>query len=233
MIDNIDKENNKTSITNLSQLPVFPPSNLYKATPVTSERSFTSVVLAKADSGASQHYLCPKDAKVLTNLHSTFPGPIVHLPDNSTIQATHKGGLPLKHGTALPPAATKTHVFPQLQSSSLVSIGQLCDDNCIAILDKQEINVYKNKQLIFKGHRNPSDGLWDIPLHPSRPIAACLPASSPAPFQPVANAISCRNKTCTELAQYHHATAGSPPIETFFAAITKGNFLTWPGIELL
>ena len=149
------------------------------------------------------------------------------------IQANKKGALPITNGTALSQAAIETHVFPQLQSPSLVSIGQLCDDNCVAILDKKEMNVYKNKQLIVKGHQNPSDGLWDIPLHPSCPVAACPPISSPAPFQPVSNAIFHRNKTHTELAQYHHTTAGSLPIETFFTAISKSNFFSWPGIKLL
>ena len=93
--------------------------------------------------------------------------------------------------------------------------------------------MYKNKELIIKSHRNPTDGLWDIILKLSVSQAACSHTSSPALSKPSANTIFHRNKTRMELAQCHHATAGSPPLETFFTAITKGNFQTWPGVDLI
>ena len=44
-----------------------------------------------------------------------------------------KGGhLPLK----LTPAATETNVFSAFQNASLISVGQICDDECQAILNK-------------------------------------------------------------------------------------------------
>ena len=42
------------------------------------------------------------------------------------------GHLPL----ALPPAATETPVFSVLKNESLISVGQLCDDVCQAIFNK-------------------------------------------------------------------------------------------------
>ena len=147
LIDNYDKEHKNTSITDLSQIPLVPPTKHYKATLVVPSRSFASVVIPKADSGASRHYFCPNDAKVLHNLCSTNTGPIVHLSNNSTIQATQKGNLSLQNISTLSTAATETHVFPKLQSSSLISIGQLCDDNCMAILDKIRSMCTKTKTL--------------------------------------------------------------------------------------
>ena len=40
----------------------------------------------------------------------------------------------------------------------------MCDDECKILLDKKELNVCKNNAIVLKGYRNPSDGLWDIPI---------------------------------------------------------------------
>ena len=60
--------------------------------------------------------------------------------------------------------AKQALVLPHLKSSSLISLGQLCDDNCNISLDKKDMLVYKDKKLIMRGYRNKSDGLWDIPI---------------------------------------------------------------------
>ena len=66
----------------------------------------------------------------------------VILLENSTIDPEQLGCLHL----ALPPAATETHVFSELQNSSWISVGQICDDDCQAIFNKNSIQVYdKNK----------------------------------------------------------------------------------------
>ena len=45
-----------------------------------------------------------------------------------------------------------------------------------------------------------------------------------------ANIIIRKDKTKMELAQWLHASCGSPKPSTFCTAIEKGNFLTWPGL---
>ena len=110
------------------------------------------------------------------------------------------------------------YIHPSLQSASLISIGQLCDDGCTAIFDKTKLEVKKNNRIIIKGQRNYDDGLWDISLG----------------TQPKTNnidAIVKKNTTKNKLANYLHACAGSPSITTFHKAINKGFFVTWPGIE--
>ena len=73
---------------------------------------------------------------------------------------------------ALPPAAIETHVFSALQKSSLISVGRLCDNYCQDIFNKKSLQVLdKNKNIILRGKRNISDGLWDILLTPARPQA--------------------------------------------------------------
>ena len=43
-----------------------------------------------------------------------------------------------------------------------MSIGQLCDDNCIVIFTKNNTYITKHGKLIKKGYRNQKDGLWDL-----------------------------------------------------------------------
>ena len=66
--------------------------------------------------------------------------------------------------TLLSNIATKSIVLSQLSNSSLVSLGQLCDDYCSTTLNKKHLNAYKNIKLIMKGLRKNKDGLWDTPV---------------------------------------------------------------------
>ena len=56
-------------------------------------------------------------------------------------------------------------ILPQLKSASLISIGQLCDDNCDVHLNKTKLVAIKNDKVILEGTGNYVDGLWDIPVH--------------------------------------------------------------------
>ena len=55
-------------------------------------------------------------------------------------------------------------VLPGLKSSSFLSLGQLCDDNCNILLTKHHLHTIKNGKEILRGYRNYQDGLWDVPL---------------------------------------------------------------------
>ena len=68
-------------------------------------------------------------------------------------------------------------IFPELQSESLVSIGQVCDNGCIALFDDKVLKVYRNDtviqeflstikgdNLVLEGNRNNRDGLYDAPF---------------------------------------------------------------------
>ena len=59
-------------------------------------------------------------------------GPRVRLPENITMVPEQVSQLPL----ALPPTATETHVFLAFKNASLISVGQICNDDCQAILTK-------------------------------------------------------------------------------------------------
>jgi hypothetical protein len=103
-----------------------------------------------------------EDQSVLTDLRATNNGPTVTLPDDTSIPASHSGQLPLH--ASLSACAQKAHIFCGITNSSLISLGQLCDDYCVAVLDKQQLKVFQDNTCILTNTRNLTDGLWDIPL---------------------------------------------------------------------
>jgi hypothetical protein len=185
-----------------------------------------NTIFAKADSGASSHYLMPQDQASLMNLRPTPFGPTVMLPDSTNIQATHSGQLPLHHSFSM--KAKTAHVLDGITNASLISIGQLCDDDCVAVLDKRVIKVFKDQQCVLQGYRNPTDGLWDIAL----PAPSAQPTPVASPSQQI-NAIIRKDLSKTQLVQYLHGCCGSPVLSTWNKAIKNGNFITWPGIDSL
>ena len=128
---------------------------------------------------------------------------------------TKTGRIPLSG--SLGTHAKKAHIFDGIHCASLISLGQLCDYDYIAILDKNKINILKYSKLILKGHRNNPDALWEISI--SRPLIY------------IAHSIITRYRGKTELIQYLHGWCFSPTPRTFMKAIKNGNFLTCPGLK--
>ena len=79
------------------------------------------VVAMDFDSGASGTYIRKEGAHCLHNLHPT-KGPTVILPDHTKIHSNSTGVLPIH---TLSPTGAKAHVFNELRSASLLSVGQL------------------------------------------------------------------------------------------------------------
>ena len=84
------------------------------------------------------------------------------MPNNETISSTEKGELPL--AKSLTKQARLANILPKLGSASLISLGQLCDDDCNVLLTKKTLLVIKNKEIVLQGIRNKCDGFWDIPV---------------------------------------------------------------------
>ena len=118
-------------------------------------------VTAKGDSAASAHYWREEDIACLTEIQ-TAPGPAVTLPNNTTIRATKQGNIPIN--ATLSSRAKNVVILPSLKSASLISLGQLCDDNCKVLLDKHKLYAVKKNTLVLQGDRNKDDGLWDIKI---------------------------------------------------------------------
>ena len=126
-----------------------------------STSGIVSSILAKADSGATSHYIRMTDADCLKNT-KPYIGPAVLLPDAGSIKPSKMGQLSLS--SKLSKQAQTATALPELKSSSLISLGQLCDDNCIVLLDKKNMYAIKEDEVLLQGKRNLPDGLWDIPI---------------------------------------------------------------------
>jgi hypothetical protein len=192
-----------------------------------------------------------KDQSALTDLRTTNCGPIVTLPDSTSIPASHSGQLPLH--ASLSSRAQKAHVLRGITNLSLISLGQLCDDDCIAVLDKNHLQVFRDNTCILTGTRNLTDGLWDIPLSSTsatdsvtekhqvnaiiRQINTVICADQPKSPLLVTNqnqvntiihqinAILRKDQSKSTLIQYLYACCGSPVVSTWKQAIKNGNFI--------
>ena len=92
----------------------------------------------KADSGASKTYLQEKHCKYLLDQKCLEHGPETTLPDNSKIRASVQGTLP-----SCPELLHSVLVYPTLHNESLLLVGQLCDEGCIPVFDKNTLSVIK------------------------------------------------------------------------------------------
>ena len=145
------------------------------------------------------------------------------LPNGEDLQATAVGYIPINNQLSL--QAQQTYIFPELTNSSLLSIGQLCDNGCQALFDTNKLYIIKNNKVILQGYRNYRDGLWDIRF------TAKIPQTSTKSF--VANAIVRKDKSESDLANFYHASLFSPTIVTLQTAVAKNHFATWPGLNKL
>ena len=156
----------------------------------------TTTCIAKADSGATNHYFRLNDSFILEHISPTN-GPQIRLPNNMSLTASKSGLLPVKH---LTPQARRAHIIPGLESASLLSMGQLCDDGCEVRLRKSDMEVRKGEQTILHGVRNHTDGLWDIHLTND---------TNPNPLKHKANIIV-TTKAISDLIAYYHGCIFSP-----------------------
>ena len=134
-------------------------SHLHTLNP--SKLSRQKIIVAKGDSGASSHFIQEDGQQCLSNIENC-DGPTIQLPDASTLKVTKEGTLPFSN--LLTKQGKTATIVPGLQSSSLISIPQLCDDGCNVLLDNKKLYAVKNNKLILTGTRNKHDRLWDIPL---------------------------------------------------------------------
>ena len=150
----------------------------------------------------------------MKNLQPTVTTSAVKLPNDTTIQATKQGHLPMHQ--SINKAVTITKILPGITNASLLSIGQLCDNNCLAIFHKKWLKIFKGNKLVLQGVRNLYDGLWDVTfgqkLKPKRKVK-----------DESLNVIIHKKKTNFQLAKFYHGALCSPVLATLQQAI-KNNF---------
>ena len=134
----------------------------------------------------------------------------------------------IKLSSSLSPTAQKVIIFDNIQTGSLISLGQLCDDDCIGIFSRFHVKIMKDNKVIIEGRRT-DNGLWSIPLAPSNPPSNIPP---PANTAHQASAIIRQDTTKKDLAQYYAASLFNPRPSTMRFAIRNNFLTTWPGLTI-
>jgi hypothetical protein len=99
-----------------------------------------------------------------TNVSPTTDGPSVQVANGQNIETTKRATVPL--AKELSDQAKVGHIFTGLTSGSLLSIGQLCEDDCVALFSKYDVKMHKDGQVMIVGERDPTNGLWTTPIAP-------------------------------------------------------------------
>ena len=116
--------------------------------------------------------------------------------------------------------ASEADILPTLKHS-LLSVGQLCDDDCTAIFSKDMCTIYnKQNEPVITGFHNHSTGLYEqsIPRNNTKTIHQAnviLPTTN-----------------LQEHIKYLHQCAFSPTPRTWIQAVKKDHFKTWPGVTV-
>ena len=98
---------------------------------------------ALLDSTATHHYLEPEALPHCTNIHAAH-GPKVTVANGGTISPILQATIPI--APLLSKRVKHAYVFNDLKTSSLISLGRLCDDECVAIFSRYNINVVKTEK---------------------------------------------------------------------------------------
>ena len=164
------------------------------------------------DTGSSGHFFALRTP--LQNIKPSQRPIQVELPDHRHMESTHEGDLPIP---TLPPKARKAYLFPALQDTSLISIGQLCDAGCQAIFNATQVQIIHLAKVILEGYRDKTTrGLWYLDL--------------PSPH--TANAAVNQSSKPEDLINFAHAALFSPANSTLLSALTKGFLPPFPGLDV-
>lgn len=189
-----------------------------------------------ADSGSSGHFCTPSAA--VTNIRPTRVSIPVTLPDGSVIHSSHEADLNVP---ALPIEARRAHIFPNL-TSTLISIGTLCDSGCSATFTATKVTIACNNIEVMTGERDRSNGLWNLDIDPPKvPVAtvmtppteaASLRATHPTEStSPTTQANSATiSATPAELVAFAHAALFSPALSTLCTALESNYIQGFPGL---
>ena len=144
------------------------------------------------------------------------------LPNGNSMTSTHTKILNIP---SLPISARTQHMFPEMNTTGLLSIGQLCDHDCTAKFSRRRLIIRnKDNKIILIGRRDPyiTNGMWIVNLDDNAPKQTMLNTC---------NAIILSDTTKKDLAQFHHASLGFPVKSTVIPAIDAGFLSSFPGMN--
>lgn len=101
-----------------------------------------------------------------------YSRPLEILLDADTLSPLQQETINLSLNLSL--IAQMVTVLPHLCSSSIISLGKICDSNCTIVMNDKKLYAVKssninikinNNDIIITGTQNLKDGLYDIPFN--------------------------------------------------------------------
>ena len=117
--------------------------------------------VAIADAGSTGHFLLP--GTQVTNLKPRDKPLTINLQDGTQLQSTHTCDINLPW---LPKSARIAIIVPGMAHTLLLSIKVLTDAGFKVVYDKDDCRVYFNKKIVWAGGKEPTSGLWVLPINP-------------------------------------------------------------------
>ena len=111
-----------------------------------------------ADAGATGHFLQPGAPAI--NIKRTKHPISISQPDGGKLVSTHECEI---NNPKLPKGARKAHIVPGLAHTSPVSVKMWIYAGCFVTYGENVI-VYYNEKVVWKGPRENLTGLWVLPL---------------------------------------------------------------------
>jgi hypothetical protein len=132
------------------------------------------------------------------------------MPNGTTIQSSHTCNLLL---TDLPHQARQARILPGMVQNSLISVGQLCDNEYSVTFTQNQVTVSRNGKDVMYGPRDPKSRLWRVDLKQKmKPkISQCNHAHD--------------NNNQKDLINYLHAACFSPVKSTWIKAKKREFFI--------
>jgi len=159
------------------------------------------------DSGCTSHYLKQNSS---IQQHTSKKEIAVMLPNGQCMRSSKVTNLDIPNSSKI---GNQAHLFQDLTSGNLLSVGQLCNDGYDVTFTKNSVTFNKNNQTMLTGKRRLHDGMWTITLPPPQRANIIIQ------YKPVGDAI-----------KFLHAACFSPCISSWCKAIDNGFFKTWPGL---
>ena len=147
-----------------SNIAYIPPT--YSPLVKTTSRAETNIIssnkyyAALADTAATHNYLDNEASNFCDNLIPAF-GPNIKVENGNIITLNQQSTLELSN--KLSKQAQLSYIIDKLATGSLISIGQLCGNDCTAFFSKYNLKIIKNNTVIIECKQN-CQGLRDILL---------------------------------------------------------------------
>jgi hypothetical protein len=156
---------------------------------------------------------------------------MVHLPNSTRLRSTHTAMLKLPQLTH---AGRTVRLFRDTELTfPLLSVGQFCDADCTAHMDKHEMRICDPTGACFlRGERDRITGLYLAPLPGHGTTAPTPEGGRQLPNYPRHINMVIRAKTEVDQVRFGIETMGSPTTPTVIKAVAAGFLTKIPGMSL-